>query len=254
MNAVWLLLIAAVILQTGNCVSLEIVGGKEARLRPYIALVRTPGKTFCGGTLMKPNWVLTAAECTVDKTTTVDLGVRSVKATREKQRQQFTVIKSITHRKFNAKKHTNNLQLLQLSGKANLTKDVSVVRLPETFPEVKPGSVCDIAGWGKTNNKNSYNSDKLMEARVTVIDRKTCVTQWKPTVQITKDMMCTSGKETSSGLCNGDAGGPIMCGGFLKGIMSFGSLLCGIPNGIDVSTRLTKDYMKWINKEIKKRP
>ncbi|PIO22914.1 Granzyme A [Aquarana catesbeiana] len=254
MNAVWLLLIAAVILQTGNCVSLEIVGGKEAGLRPYMALVRTPGKTFCGGTLMKPNWVLTAAECTVDKTTTVDLGVRSVKATREKQRQQFTVIKSITHRKFNAKKHTNNLQLLQLSGKANLTKDVSVVRLPETFPEVKPGSVCDIAGWGKTNNKNSYNSDKLMEARVTVIDRKTCVTQWKPTVQITKDMMCTSGKETSSGLCNGDAGGPIMCGGFLKGIMSFGSLLCGIPNGIDVSTRLTKDYMKWINKEIKKRP
>ncbi|XP_018428718.1 PREDICTED: granzyme A-like [Nanorana parkeri] len=254
MNAICHLLIVAVTLQTGNGVSLKIVGGKEAGLRPYMALVRTPGKTFCGGTLIKPGWVLTAAECRVDRTTTVDLGVRSIKATREKQRQQFTVIKSITHQKYNTKKHINNLQLLQLSGTANLTKDVNVVRFPETFPEVKPGSVCGIAGWGKTNNKNSYNSDKLMEARVTVIDRKKCVNQWKPTVQITKDMVCTSGKEASMGFCNGDGGGPLLCGGFLKGIMSFGSLLCGIPNGADVSTRLTKDYMKWINKETKKRP
>ncbi|XP_072272805.1 granzyme A-like [Pyxicephalus adspersus] len=254
MNAIWLLLIAAVILQSGNCDSVEIVGGKEAGLRPYMALVRTPGKTFCGGTLIKPDWVLTSADCTIDKTTTVDLGVRSIKATKEKQRQKFTVIKSIHHWKYNAKKHINNLQLLQLSSKANLTRDVNVVRFPETFPEVKPGSVCDILGWGRTDNKISYNSDKLMETRVAVIEQKSCVSQWKPAIKITKDMVCTSGKDAARGICIGDNGGPLICGGFLKGVISFGPLLCGIPNMADVSTRLTKDYMKWINKETKKRP
>ncbi|XP_068127843.1 granzyme A-like [Hyperolius riggenbachi] len=251
MKIFWLSFIAVVVLKSGNYESMEIVGGREARLRPYMALVRTPGKTFCGGTLIKPDWVLTAAECLVDKTTTVDLGIHSIKAIKDKHRQQFRVKKSVPHRKYNYKKKTNNLQLLQLSDKAVLTRAVNVTRFPESFPDIKPGSVCDIAGWGRTSNRNSYNSDKLMEARVTVIDRKVCASKWKPTVAITKGMMCTSGMDEAKGFCNGDAGGPLICGGFLKGVMSFGSILCGVPNGSDVYTLLTKDYMKWINKETK---
>ncbi|XP_044148522.1 granzyme A-like isoform X1 [Bufo gargarizans] len=251
MLAMWNLIFLAVILQRKNCDCARIVGGEEARSTPYMALVRTPGKTFCGGVLIKPDWVLTSAECFVDKTTTVDLGVRSIKNIKDNQRQQFKVVKIIAHEKFNKEKHVNNLQLLKLLGKVNITKAVNTVLFPEKFAEVKPGSVCTIAGWGRTDNKKPNPADKLMEARVTVIDRKTCASQWKPSVKITKDMMCTNEKGAVRGFCNGDAGGPIICGGFLKGIISFGPMLCGTSSGADVYTRLTKDYMKWIKKKTK---
>ncbi|XP_056398192.1 granzyme A-like isoform X2 [Hyla sarda] len=231
--------------------SAGIVGGKEARSTPYIALVRTPGKTFCGGALIKPDWVLTSAECFIDKTTTVDLGVHSIRNTKDQQRQQFKVAKAISHDKFNKDKHINNLQLLKLAGKANITKGVNIVRFPERFGEMKPGSVCTITGWGRTDNRKTNTADKLMEARVTVIDWKTCSSQWKPSVKITRDMMCTSEKGAVRGFCNGDTGGPLMCGGYLRGIISFGPMLCGTQSGADVYTRLTKDYMKWIHKKTK---
>ncbi|XP_063802580.1 granzyme A-like [Pseudophryne corroboree] len=253
MSLLRILVLVAIVLPIQKCDAAEITGGKEVvpHSRPYMALVRTAGKAFCGGTLIRPIWVLTSADCIVDKTTTVDLGVHSIKNTKDSQRQRFTVIQAIPHPKFNKEKHMNNLQLLKLSGKADLTKTVKTVTFPERFTDAKPGSVCDIIGWGRTDNKKPGTSDKLMEARVTVLDRKVCAAQWKPTVRITKDMMCTSGKEAARGFCNGDVGGPLICGGFQKAIISFGSILCGTPNGADVYTRLTKEYVKWIKKQIK---
>ncbi|KAG8537656.1 hypothetical protein GDO81_024143, partial [Engystomops pustulosus] len=137
-----------------------------------------------------------------DKTTTVDLGVRSIKNTKEKGRQQLKVVKTISHEKFNKVKHINNLQLLQLSGKANINNAVNVIRTPEKCDDVKPGSVCTVAGWGRTDNKKPNPSDKLMEAKVTVIDRKVCNSLWNKTVKITKDMMCTREKDAVRGFCN----------------------------------------------------
>ncbi|KAM3939800.1 granzyme A-like [Leptodactylus fuscus] len=251
MSAFWNLIFLVVILEDQNCFSADIIGGKEAGSSPYMALVRTPGKTFCGGALIKSDWVLTSADCVTDKTTTVDLGVHSIKNTKNDRRQQFKITKTITHEKYDKEKHTNNLQLLKLSGKANINKVVNIVRFPEKFDKVKPGSVCTIAGWGRTSNKKPNFSDKLMEARVTIIDWKTCAAQWKSSTKITKDMMCTRDKDAVRGFCNGDIGGPLICGGFLKGVISFGPMLCGTSSGSDVYTRLTKDYVKWINKKTK---
>ncbi|KAG9467687.1 hypothetical protein GDO78_014475 [Eleutherodactylus coqui] len=205
---------------------------------------------MCRKQEVSADWVPSSSQY---KTTTVDLGLHSIKNLKDKQRQQFKVSKTISHEKFNKGKHIHNLQLLKLSGKANVTKAVNTVSFPETFRAVKPGSVCTIAGWGRADNKKPNTADKLMEARVTVIDWKTCASQWKASVKITKDMMCTSEKNSVRGFCDGDIGGPLICGGFLKGIISFGPMLCGTSSGADVYTRLTKDYMKWINKKTKRK-
>ncbi|NP_001091121.1 uncharacterized protein LOC100036870 [Xenopus laevis] len=215
-----------------------------------MALVRT-GPSLCGGTLIKDNWVLTAAACKVDKTTTVDLGVHSIK-TMNKLRQQFKVVRSAPHQKFDQRSYANNLQLLQLSGKANFSYAVNVLPLPSKYKDIKPGTLCQTAGWGITAYNGKQRSDKLMEVSLTVLDRMKCKDQWKSKIKVTKDMICTSDKG-KRGFCNGDSGGPLICNRIFTGVVSFGPLICGMENGANVYTRLTSDYIKWIKKETKKR-
>lgn len=62
----------------------------------------------------------------------------------------------------------------QLDRKARINKNVAILHLPKSGQDVKPGTMCQVAGWGLVNNKSGTPSETLREVNVTVIDRKTC--------------------------------------------------------------------------------
>ncbi|XP_075049810.1 granzyme A-like [Mixophyes fleayi] len=254
------LLVALLLLQKCDCA--QIIGGREAvpHSRPYMAILQTKGHS-CGGTLIKNDWVLTAAHCIVNKSTDVLLGVHS-RSSLNRYVQKFKVSKWIKKKPaYNDKTKDNDIQLVKLCGKAKLSdscqncpaKAVSLLPLPKTFTDVKAGTVCEAAGWGTTSNSVDLFSDKLMEVSLKVIDIADCNNMWSSEIQITKNMMCTCESHEKKGPCRGDSGGPLICNKVFRGIVSFGAAKCGTPNIPSVYTFLNKGYIEWIKDVTKKK-
>uniref|UniRef100_A0A8D2IN26 Peptidase S1 domain-containing protein n=2 Tax=Varanus komodoensis TaxID=61221 RepID=A0A8D2IN26_VARKO len=230
----------------GQCA--EIVGGKESKphSRPYMAIIK--GNRLCGGTLIKQNWVLTAAHCQIEKTTKVILGAHSISKS-ESTKQNFTIVKQVPYPCYDQETHEGDLMLLQLNVPAKINRYVKTVKLPLTDSDLKPGTQCLVAGWGATHSKDKKASDVLREVNIGVIERTICNDKehYNSKPIVTLNMVCAGDKKGLKDSCIGDSGGPLMCKNEQKAIVSFGKpSRCADRQYPGVYTLLRKKYLKWI--------
>jgi len=230
----------------------KIVGGQESQVHwPWmvsLALYRDGGVApFCGGSLITPTKVITAAHCLPGMEGTVLAMVGAIKI------QEITVasaVSSATGHPDYGKGHPqdNDIAILTLSEPIKYTKEVGPICLSQGgAPWAKHVSV--VAGWGTTSSGGSPSST-LKEVRVKTMTNSQCAQSYGSS--ITDNMLCASAPGKDS--CQGDSGGPL----FVKpkngpwtqsGVVSFGKG-CADPNYPGVYARMSK-YIPWIKSMIK---
>ncbi|XP_024069242.1 mast cell protease 1A-like [Terrapene carolina triunguis] len=246
-----LLLLPAAILLPLRAQAGWIIGGNVSspHSRPYMAYLEVsmgPVNTqTCGGLLVKKDFVLTAAHCScIAGNITVILGAHNVHEPEETQ-QRLRVRHIIPHPEFTRDPFTNDLLLLQLEKKVEVTKEVKLLRLPSAHSTPKAEEKCLVAGWGLTSPNAFMPPSTLHEVQVQVLDEDTC-TMFYPGYEHAS-MLCAGRPFQRGSAYMGDSGGPLVCNGVPQGIVSYGRV-DGSPPAI--YTRLTK-FVPWIRRQMR---
>ncbi|XP_028652793.1 plasminogen [Erpetoichthys calabaricus] len=230
----------------------RIVGGciSNPHSWPWQASLRTSFHIhFCGGTLIDPQWILTAAHCLERSTRPsaykVYLGIQTEKAL-EDTKQVFDVEKLVLG------PNGVDIALIKLSRPAIINKAVLPACLPKKDYMVPTGTECYVTGWGET--KGTGGDGFLKETGFPVIENKVCNRPEYLAGRVKSYEMCAGTIEGGTDSCQGDSGGPLVCNMntafVLQGVTSWG-IGCANAMKPGVYVRVS-NFVDWIDATIKK--
>ncbi|PSC68222.1 trypsin isoform B [Micractinium conductrix] len=203
-----LLLLAASHLAAAQLPATRIVGGAPAPSNrfPYLASLRTgDGSHFCGGALVAPAVVATAAHCVEGQSVAqVHIGRRYLQ-TSESGYIVRSVAKAVVHPGYDAYSNENDVALLLLdsdTGRAALALAPAALQLAD-------GQQLSVAGWGATSEGALYLSETLMYVNVSHIAYSRCSPLF-PAGSLAAGMMCAGELAGGKDSCQGDSGGPLI--------------------------------------------
>ncbi|WP_371655162.1 MULTISPECIES: trypsin-like serine protease [unclassified Streptomyces] len=229
-----------------------VIGGTPASVEdnPYAVALSsrtrfggTRAGQFCGGVVVAPTKVVTAAHC-LSKEVLGANGVRDLKVIAGRSQlssskgQEVVVRDTWVNPDYNPVSNAGDIAVLTLAS-----------ALPESYviglagprdAAYAPGTAATVYGWGDTSGQGSYAS-VLQSSRVQVLADGACERAYPGNTEgeyLSATMLCAGAPRGGHDACQGDSGGPLVAGGRLIGLVSWGSG-CGQAKSPGVYTRIS---------------
>jgi secreted trypsin-like serine protease len=230
----------------------SVVGGAPADPGqwPYAVAIYRKGRLHCGGAVIGPTKVLTAAHC-VDG---FDLANFTVIAGRPNLRdaasgQTLTVASGRVHPDFE-ETGLHDIAVLNLAQPTSVTP-VALATPDQNAATTFTGALLRVAGWGAVNPLGVHLSPFLKTTFEKVRTDARCLRAYTRDLFVPESMICALGNRRKHGgklkihtsACSGDSGGPLVAdtstSPVVVGTVSFGGALCGLPGAPTVYSRVS---------------
>lgn len=223
-----------------------IVGGEEAAKGelPFMVSLQDSSGHFCGASLIKEDWVLTAAHCVYGgNPNQVLIGLHD--RNKPGEAESFRPARVIRHPKYSSSTLDYDYALIRLDGKSKyepVALNSGEINGPTNFTT---------AGWGLTEERGDDLPNVLRKVVVPHVDAAKCNKSYSG--EITDRMVCAGLDQGGKDSCQGDSGGPLVenRGGknYLVGVVSWGEG-CARANKYGVYSKVTA-VADWIDQNTK---
>lgn len=228
----------------------EKVLGAPAENAPWVvALTDASGTQFCGGTLVRPTKIVTAAHCALDPFSGMQRRPSAVRAVagrpdlRTRQGSVGSVTRIWVHPSFRGAARGDDIAVLTLNTPAS-QPTLPMVESRDDSP-YQSGTVGRVYGWGRTGEQDPP-SPALRAVDVPVTTDAECGNAYSE--YDSTRMFCAGLSEGGRDACAGDSGGPLVINGHLAGVVSFGAG-CGRPGYPGIYTRVSA-YTEDVNAQL----
>jgi secreted trypsin-like serine protease len=206
---------------------------------------------FCGGTLVKPNVVVTAAHCSDGPVTAGNVQVLTGTRRLNGSGTRRDVKKIFIHPNWDPNTFDFDVAVWILKSNAAGIEKAKLVQLAK---EPKTGKTL-VTGWGNTTGSGNSFPIELRQVIVPLQPKADCNDADSYNGAITNNMICAGLDAGGKDSCQGDSGGPLTtrplgtAGGvgaydILTGIVSWG-FGCAAPELFGVYTRVAR-FRNWI--------